>query len=110
MTNKYDMGVRRLRRRASRGDVADVGRDSQAKICLVLDKRLGGALTLIVTEGPKLFKKHGVKDMIELSWVPLTTACSTVVYLVRPEIDNMKMVGCIFLFPLSLCLLMAKHT
>ena len=78
------------------GGAADGRGSAQANTCLVLDPRLGGALTLVVTEGPKLFKKHGVKDMIELSWVPLATSCSTVVYLVRPEIDNMKMVGRIF--------------
>ena len=63
-----------------------------AKNCLVLDPRLSGALTLIVTEGPKLFKKHGVQDMVELSWFPLDTSCVNVMYLVRPEIESMKQV------------------
>ena len=86
------------------GGAADGRGSAQANTCLVLDPRLGGALTLVVTEGPKLFKKHGVKDMIELSWVLLATSCSTV-YLVRPEIDNMKMVGRIFSFIVCVCLM-----
>ena len=32
--------------------VADRGQSAHAKTCLVLDPRLGGALTLVVTEGP----------------------------------------------------------
>ena len=84
------------------GDAMDEGGGSAAspKTCLVLDPRLAGALTLVVTEGPKLFKRHGVQDMIELSWFPLNTSCLTVLYLVRPEIDSMKMVSSLlFLFP-----------
>ena len=74
------------------GGAANNGSINKAKTCLVLDPRLAGALTLVVTEGPKLFKRHGVQDMIELSWFPLNTSCLTVLYLVRPEIDSMKMV------------------
>jgi hypothetical protein len=61
--------------------------------CLVLDPLLEGALQLVVTEGPKMFKQHSVKDLIKLSWFPLETACKTVIYLVRPNVESMKQVS-----------------
>ena len=61
--------------------------------CLVLDPLLQGALQLVVTEGPKMFKQHSVKDLVELSWFPLATACKTVIYLVRPNVESMKQVN-----------------
>ena len=60
--------------------------------CFVLDPLLQGALTLVVTEGAKMFKQHSVKDIVELSWFPLQTQCKTVVYLVRPNVESMKQV------------------
>ena len=36
--------------------------------CLVLDPCLGGPLNLVVTEGPKMFKSHGVENFLELGW------------------------------------------
>ena len=63
-----------------------------SQTCLVLDPLLQGALTLTVTEGPKMFKQHSVKDFVELSWFPLQTECKSVVYLVRPNIQSMKQV------------------
>jgi hypothetical protein len=65
--------------------------------CFVLDPLLQGALTLVVTEGAKMFKQHSVKDIVELSWFPLQTQCKTVVYLVRPNVETMKQVFFFFI-------------
>ena len=78
-------------------DSSDDSTDGPSKLtpltCLVLDPLLQGALQLVVTEGPKMFKQHSVKDLVELSWFPLATACKTVIYLVRPNVESMKQVS-----------------
>ena len=61
--------------------------------CLVLDPSLSGPLNLVVVEGAKVLKAHGVKDFKELNWSELNTACEDIVYLVRPGIKAMKQIA-----------------
>jgi hypothetical protein len=61
--------------------------------CLVLDPCLGGPLNLVVTEGPKMFKSHGVENFLELGWRKPSTTCNNIVYIVRPEVVRMQQIA-----------------
>ena len=61
--------------------------------CLVLDPCLGGPLNLVVTEGPKMFKEHGVESFLELGWKRPKTECNSILYIVRPTVEGMKQIA-----------------
>ena len=61
--------------------------------CLVLDPCLGGPLNLVVTEGPKMFKQHGVESFLELGWRRPKTECNSILYIVRPTVEGMKQIA-----------------
>ena len=61
--------------------------------CLVLDPCLGGPLNLVVTEGPQMFKDHGVENFLELGWRKPKTTCNNILYIVRPQVIRMQQIA-----------------
>ena len=74
-------------------NILDEASAGSGDTCLVLDRSLAGPLNLVMVEGAKVLKAHGVKDFKELNWSELATSCEDVVYLVRPTIQNMKQIA-----------------
>jgi len=63
------------------------------QICLVVDPKLIVPLKLIITEGSKYLREHNVEIIVELATRNLTTECSSVLYLTRPSLENMKLIA-----------------
>lgn len=63
------------------------------QICLVVDPKLIVPLKLIITEGSKYLREHNVEVIVELATRTLATECSSVLYLTRPSLGNMKLIA-----------------
>jgi vacuolar protein sorting-associated protein 33A len=63
------------------------------KICLVVDPKLIVPLKLIITDGSKYLREHNVEIIVELATKSLSTECSSVLYLTRPSLENMKLIA-----------------
>ncbi|KAI8565371.1 hypothetical protein RHMOL_Rhmol03G0253700 [Rhododendron molle] len=73
----------------SQKELITILKNIRGKKCLVIDPKLGGALSLIVQTS--LLKEHGV-ELRHLTSEPIQTECTKVVYLVRAQIDLMKFI------------------
>ncbi|KAG5559147.1 hypothetical protein RHGRI_008911 [Rhododendron griersonianum] len=73
----------------SQKELITILKNIRGKKCLVIDPKLGGALSLIVQTS--LLKEHGV-ELRHLTPEPIQTECTKVVYLVRAQIDLMKFI------------------
>ncbi|XP_052184512.1 vacuolar protein-sorting-associated protein 33 homolog [Diospyros lotus] len=73
----------------SQKELINILKNIRGKKCLVIDPKLGGSLSLIVQTS--LLKEHGV-ELRHLAADPLQTECTKVVYLVRAQIDLMKVI------------------
>lgn len=58
---------------------------------LFLDPKLSGPLALIAQTS--LLKEHGVENLRHLSADPIQTDCKSIMYLVRPQVNFMKMIS-----------------
>lgn len=58
---------------------------------LVLDPKLSGPLALIAQTS--LLKEHGVENLRHLSADPIQTDCKSILYLVRPQVNFMKLIS-----------------
>ncbi|CAM8962271.1 unnamed protein product [Rhodiola kirilowii] len=60
------------------------------KKCLVIDPTLSGSLSLLIQTS--FLKEHGA-ELRHLSADPVQTECTTIVYLVRPQLHLMKFIS-----------------
>ncbi|KAE9464544.1 hypothetical protein C3L33_03538, partial [Rhododendron williamsianum] len=74
----------------SQKELITILKNIRGKKCLVIDPKLGGALSLIV-QTSLLKQEHGV-ELRHLTSEPIQTECTKVVYLVRAQIDLMKFI------------------
>ncbi|KAI3900967.1 hypothetical protein MKW92_022559 [Papaver armeniacum] len=58
--------------------------------CLIVDEKLSGSLSLIVQTS--ILKEHGV-ELQHLSWEPVQTECTKVVYLIRSQLNLVKLIS-----------------
>ncbi|KAF8403110.1 hypothetical protein HHK36_011204 [Tetracentron sinense] len=76
-------------REQSQKDLLNILKNIRGKKCLVIDPKLSASLALIVQTS--LLKEHGV-ELRHLSTEPIQTECTKVVYLVRSQLDLMKLI------------------
>nr|ATG70713.1 ATVPS33 vacuolar protein sorting 33 [Juniperus flaccida] len=63
----------------------------RGKKTLFLDPKLSGSLALILQTS--LLKEHGVENLGHLSTSPIQSDCKNVLYLIRPQINLMKLIS-----------------
>ncbi|KAL8090386.1 vacuolar protein-sorting-associated protein 33 homolog isoform X2 [Apium graveolens] len=73
----------------SRKEILTILKNIRGNKCLVVDPKLGGSLSLIVQTS--LLKEHGA-EVRHLNADPFQTDCTKVVYLVRSQLDLMKLI------------------
>ncbi|KAL1828031.1 hypothetical protein DCAR_0207238 [Daucus carota subsp. sativus] len=73
----------------SRKEILNILKNIRGNKCLVVDPKLGGSLSLIVQTS--LLKEHGA-EVRHLNADPIQTDCTKVVYLVRSQLDLMKLI------------------
>ncbi|XP_059628339.1 vacuolar protein-sorting-associated protein 33 homolog [Cornus florida] len=74
----------------SQKELITILKNNRGKKCLVIDPKLGGSLSLIVQTS--LLKEHGV-ELRYLSAEPIQTECTKVIYLVRTQLNLMKLIS-----------------
>ncbi|KAK6790392.1 hypothetical protein RDI58_014192 [Solanum bulbocastanum] len=73
----------------SQKELITILKNIRGKKCLVIDPKLGGSLSLIVQSS--LLKEHGA-ELRHLNAEPIQTDCTKVVYLVRAQLDLIKLI------------------
>lgn len=73
----------------SRKEIINILKNIRGSKCLVVDPKLGGSLSLIVQTS--VLKEHGA-EVRHLNADPVQTDCTKVVYLVRSQLDLMKLI------------------
>ncbi|KAI6676548.1 hypothetical protein NL676_037344 [Syzygium grande] len=73
----------------SQKELITILKNIRGRKCLVVDQKLSGSLSLIIQTS--LLKEHGV-ELRHLSAEPIQTECTKVVYLVRAQLDLMKLI------------------
>ncbi|XP_077212009.1 sec1/munc18-like (SM) proteins superfamily [Tasmannia lanceolata] len=77
-------------REQSQKELLNILKNIRGKKCVVLDPKLSGSLALIVQTS--LLKEHGV-ELRYLSKEPVQTECAKVLYLVRCQLNLMKLIS-----------------
>ncbi|XP_057842503.1 vacuolar protein-sorting-associated protein 33 homolog isoform X3 [Cryptomeria japonica] len=75
----------------SRKELVNILNTIRGKKTLYLDPKLSGSLALILQTS--LLKEHGVENLGHLSTNPIQSDCKNVLYLVRPQINLMKLIS-----------------
>lgn len=73
----------------SRKEIINILKNIRGSKCLVVDPKLGGSLSLIVQTS--VLKEHGA-EVRHLNADPVQTDCTKVVYLVRSQLDLVKLI------------------
>ncbi|OVA06964.1 Sec1-like protein [Macleaya cordata] len=77
-------------REQSQKDLLTILNNIRAKKCLVIDQKLSGSLALILQTS--LLKEHGA-ELRHLSSEPVQTECTRVIYLVRSQLNLVKLIS-----------------
>ncbi|XP_058082259.1 vacuolar protein-sorting-associated protein 33 homolog isoform X3 [Magnolia sinica] len=77
-------------REQSQRDLLNILKNIRGKKCLALDPKLSGSLALIVQTS--ILKEHGV-ELRHLSAEPIQTECTKVVFLVRSQLNLIKLIS-----------------
>ncbi|KAI3863482.1 hypothetical protein MKX03_005947 [Papaver bracteatum] len=77
-------------REQSQNDLLKILRNIRGNKCLIMDEKLSGSLSLIIQTS--VLKEHGV-ELRNLSSEPVQTECTKVVYLIRSQLNLVKLVS-----------------
>ncbi|RZC60943.1 hypothetical protein C5167_022701 [Papaver somniferum] len=77
-------------REQSHNDLLKILRNIRGNKCLIVDQKLSGSLSLIIQTS--ILKEHGV-ELRRLSSEPVQTECTKVVYLIRSQLNLVKLIS-----------------
>ncbi|KAM0949673.1 putative sec1-like protein [Dioscorea sansibarensis] len=77
-------------REQSQRELLSILKSIRGSKCMVIDPKLGGSLSLLIQTS--LLKENGV-ELRHISADPVQTDCSKVLYLVRPQLNLMKLIS-----------------
>ncbi|KAI3983249.1 hypothetical protein MKX01_013316, partial [Papaver californicum] len=77
-------------REQSQKDLLTILRNIRGNKCLIVDQKLSGSLSLIIKTS--ILKEHGV-ELRHLSSEPVQTECTKVVYLIRSQLNLVKLIS-----------------
>ncbi|KAI3972435.1 hypothetical protein MKW92_029479 [Papaver armeniacum] len=76
-------------REESKKDLLTILRNIPGNKCLIVDQKLSGSLSLIIKTSTL---KELVVELRDLSSEPVQTECTKVVYLIRPQLNSVKLI------------------